>query len=80
MKRSCEGCNCPYIEFLGIDHIDGGGAQHRKQLGYGGSAFYYWLIRQDFPPGYQVLCHNCNMSRGFFGYCPHNKSSRFENL
>jgi hypothetical protein len=23
--------------------------------------------------GYRVLCHNCNLARGFYGYCPHEK-------
>jgi hypothetical protein len=21
---------------------------------------------------YRVLCHNCNMALGFYGYCPHH--------
>jgi hypothetical protein len=22
-----------------------------------------------------VLCHNCNMARGFYGVCPHEKEN-----
>ena len=74
-------CNCPSckeerIEFLCIDHVNGGGTKHRKELGMGGSTFYTWLIKNNFPDGYQVLCHNCNQSYGFMGYCPH----QYENL
>jgi hypothetical protein len=29
------------------------------------------LIKNNFPDGFQVLCHNCNMSIGLYGYCPH---------
>lgn len=30
-----------------------------------------WLKKNDYPKGFQILCHNCNMSKGFYGYCPH---------
>ena len=25
----------------------------------------------SFPPGFRVLCHNCNQALGAYGYCPH---------
>jgi hypothetical protein len=31
----------------------------RKNIGFG-REFYRYLIKNDFPPGYQVLCYNCN--------------------
>jgi len=66
----CCGENNPM--FLAIDHIDGKGNEHRKELGVvGGYSFYLWLIQNDFPTGYRVLCHNCNMATGILGYCPH---------
>jgi hypothetical protein len=37
-------------EALSIDHIKGGGSQHRKKIG-SGCSFYYWLKRNRFPPG-----------------------------
>lgn len=52
----------PYttIEALSIDHINGGGTQERIHKSYGkGGSFYFWLIKQGFPEGYQVLCMNC---------------------
>ncbi len=52
---------------LTIDHVNGGGAEHREQLfgtaRKGGTPFYRWLIRQGFPDGYQVLCAACNASK-----------------
>lgn len=66
----CECCGEDNHEFLGIDHINGGGTQHRKETG-AGHAFNQWLKRNGFPEGFRVLCHNCNLSYGFYGYCPH---------
>lgn len=31
----------------------------------------WWLRRNNYPNGFQVLCHNCNMAKGFYGKCPH---------
>jgi len=59
------------MEFLAIDHINGGGEKERRKLRRGGVNFCIWLRSHDFPKGYRVLCHNCNMSLGIYGYCPH---------
>jgi hypothetical protein len=77
-KMACACCGISYIEFLTIDHLEGGGARHRREVGNGklnngGGAFYDWLKKNNFPPGYRVLCQNCNFSHGVFGYCPHDK-------
>jgi len=68
----CKCCGETMIEFLALDHINGGGIKHRKLVGRG-TAFYLWIIRNNYPKGYRILCHNCNQSYGFYGYCPHNK-------
>lgn len=73
----CACCGEKHLEFLSIDHINGGGNKHRKEMvnqGGSGGNIYWWLIKNDFPPGFQVLCHNCNMAKGFYGHCPHQKS------
>jgi len=70
-------CNCcgeSGYEFLCIDHIDGGGHQHRKDVG-NGITFLRWLINNQYPAGFQILCHNCNMARAFYGECPHKQAS-----
>lgn len=71
----CECCGEARLEFLCIDHINGGGRKHREKVG-GGNAFYNWLIREGYPEGFRVLCHNCNSSLGFYGYCPHKGGTK----
>lgn len=68
---ACVCCGESCYEFLAIDHINGGGASHKKELTLQGTTFYAWLIKNNFPEGYQILCHNCNSSLGYYGYCPH---------
>jgi hypothetical protein len=68
---SCACCNCSDIEVLSIDHINGGGRNHLKELGIsGGYNFYGWLKKNDYPSGYQILCLNCNSAKSH-GQCPH---------
>lgn len=69
----CDGCNESNIRHLCIDHINGNGVQHRKEVG---SHLYDWLIKNNFPEGFRVLCHNCNQSLGYSGYCPHNQQPK----
>jgi len=64
----CACCGEDHVEFLCIDHINGGGGQHRKSIN---GDFYNWLKKHGFPKGFRVLCFNCNGSLGFYGYCPH---------
>ena len=59
-KLSCVRCGEGDIACLTIDHINGGGHQHRKAVG---SHFYHWLIKQGFPEGYQTLCMNCQLRK-----------------
>ena len=69
----CICCGEKRIEFLCIDHINGGGNQHRKEIGSSGTPMYKWLVKNKYPKGFRVLCHNCNMSIGAYGYCPHQE-------
>lgn len=56
----CRSCNFADIRALTLDHIAGNGAEHRRAIGLGsGQAFYEWIIKNSFPPGFQVLCANC---------------------
>lgn len=68
---SCICCGETHTEFLSIDHINGSGNEHRRQLGLRASHLYKWLKDQGYPPGFRVLCMNCNFALGAFGYCPH---------
>lgn len=67
----CACCGEITDEFLSIDHINGDGHKHRKQINR--ASVYYWLIKNDFPEGFRILCHNCNQAMGIYGYCPHQK-------
>lgn len=69
--NACACCGEKHIEFLTIDHINNDGAEHRKKIGLGGGATYGWLVKNNYPKGYQVLCFNCNCAIGVHGYCPH---------
>jgi hypothetical protein len=68
----CACCGESEPKFLAIDHIHNDGASHRKEVGGGGSQLYAWLKRNNFPKDrFQLLCHNCNLAKGFYGECPH---------
>jgi hypothetical protein len=71
----CKCCNEKEKMFLDIDHINNDGAKHRRENNLtSGNQLYIWLRTNNYPPGFQVLCSNCN--RGKFrngGVCPHQK-------
>jgi hypothetical protein len=54
----CRRCGITDIRCLTLDHINGGGAQHRKQIGQG-VRVYKWARHNNYPPIFQVLCMNC---------------------
>src|SRR5580692_7551922 len=64
----CACCGETHVQFLVIDHIHGLGKQHRKEIH---NNIYRWLRVHKYPDGFRVLCHNCNMSLGIYGFCPH---------
>lgn len=68
----CACCGESHYEFLAIDHVAGGGNQHRNILGGHANTLKY-IKKQGYPPEFRVLCHNCNLARGFYGYCPHER-------
>jgi hypothetical protein len=52
----CSCCGENEFEFLTIDHINGGGNEHRRSIN---GCFYRWVIENGFPDGLQTLCYNC---------------------
>jgi hypothetical protein len=71
----CTCCGESEFIFLAIDHINGNGAQHRREIrgkGNSGAGYhmYAWLKRNNYPEGFQILCHNCNWAKSRGG-CPH---------
>jgi hypothetical protein len=76
----CACCGETNIEFLSIDHINGNGNKHRNEvIGKRRAEFYPWLIKNNYPEGFRVLCMNCNTSIGWYGYCPHEKEREHNN-
>lgn len=74
----CKCCGETMEEFLSIDHIAGNGNKHRRSIRPSGrnqasANFYEWLKKEKFPPGFQVLCIQCNFAKGKYGSCPHEK-------
>lgn len=82
-ELACNCCGESIYEFLTIDHINGGGNKHRIGMvsGRAGSGdFYRFLIKNNFPDGYQVLCFNCNNAKHMFKRCPHKEVNLLELL
>ena len=71
-KATCKCCGETEIQFLSIDHIGGGGLQQGREEGYGRGGLSAWIVRNNYPTGFQILCHNCNFAKGHYGQCPHN--------
>lgn len=66
--RECVCCGETIVEFLTIDHINGDGGKHRKEVN---GSMYIWLRKNNYPEGFQVLCMNCNFGKRLSGICPH---------
>ena len=66
---ACVKCGFSDIRALSIDHINGGGFQHRRELEKQGKGhrrnFYYWLKKEGYPEGFQTLCMNCQFIKRF---------------
>lgn len=74
----CVCCGEARYVFLELDHVNGDGADHRRQLKgispektTGMSKIYIDLIRKGFPSGCQVLCANCHRAKTVGVVCPH---------
>src|ERR1035437_3301704 len=80
----CASCGETEPEFLTLDNVNlDGGTQRRevsptgKNWGWGGHHLYRPLRRRGWPPGFQVLCMNCNFARSHTnGICPHKSPSK----
>lgn len=76
-KNCCACCGESTFEFMSVDHLNNDGNLHRAKTGLGGNMLYNWLVKNNFPPGYQILCLNCNQAKGNFGQCPHQGETIF---
>ena len=71
----CACCGIIEHEFLAIHHLEGGGGKHHAELRKEGITMIDFLRKNNYPPGFGILCHNCNCAKGFYGYCPHEKET-----
>jgi hypothetical protein len=69
----CLCCGETQWQFLAIDHKDGGGNIHRKEVAQRGNSMVGWIIANEYPDLFEIRCHNCNQARGFYGVCPHER-------
>lgn len=60
----CVCCGERRHQLLSIDHINNDGAEHRRRMNVNGYNLIIWIINNNFPKDYQVLCMNCNWSKG----------------
>lgn len=62
-EGTCRMCGQGDQDVLCIDHVNNDGAVHRKVDKTSNGRIWDWMIRNDYPPGFQVLCYNCNMKK-----------------
>lgn len=71
----CACCGEGEFLFLSIDHIGGKAKHSQSGARQSGDALYRWIVKNDFPSGFRILCYNCNCAKGFYGRCPHSSST-----
>lgn len=80
----CQCCGETERSFLVLDHVNDDGAKNRRaeinskgnwtKVGpHSGAKLYRWLRNNNYPPYFQVLCSNCNLSKARYkGVCIHD--------
>lgn len=67
----CVFCGTTQYEHLTLDHVNGDGKEHRKQIASQYRTIYDFLYRTEFRPDlYRVLCWNCHMAMTRYGVQP----------
>ena len=84
-------CNCCgenfHVDFLAIDHIRGSKQMDLEpelvKLKYSSKLrnqnLHRWIILNNFPNGFQILCTNCNFAKGMKknnNKCPHETNKQ----
>lgn len=69
----CVCCGETESKFLEVDHINGDGNKHRREIGTGAGPLYRWAKKRGFPPTLQILCGSCHTAKSFWGICPHQE-------
>jgi hypothetical protein len=70
--RECACCGESEPMFLTVDHVNNDGNEHRREVVP--SQLTTWIVKNNFPPGFQILCWNCNCGKHRNGgVCPHQQ-------
>lgn len=73
----CVCCGIDEPLFLTLEHLNGGGREHRRRLKtHKACTIYEELKRLGWPSEYTILCYNCNSVKGQKGICPHEQSRK----
>lgn len=76
LPPKCACCGEDKYEFLSIEHKEGNPDMRTVKERRNGIRIEEWLIKNNFPEGFAVLCFNCNLARGFHGFCPHKNPEK----
>ena len=55
----CTNCGLPFYEVLQVHHLGNNGKKHREKI-HKGTSIHRFIIKQNFPTDYLVLCSNCH--------------------
>ena len=78
---NCACCGESEFAFLALDHIQGDGCFIRNFSTKSGYSLWRdleiaHLAEGVWPPGFQVLCQNCNWAWTSQGICPHEQATK----
>ncbi len=63
----CLDCGCHDLRELLLDHVNGGGNEERRNIGYGmgGHHYYSYLRKKSYPDdlGLEVRCDDCHKKK-----------------
>ena len=85
-RIQCAECGCHVWDQLHLDHKDGAGYKHRRELGKGGRGAgmrtYRWVIRHPDEARHllQLLCANCHQLKTRYGFVPIQADNKGENV
>jgi len=80
-KCACVKCGFDDIRALSIDHINGYGKKPTKTYSNrSGTGLYYWLVRLNYPEGFQTLCMNCQFVKRAINKERAGHDSKYNNL
>lgn len=60
-EGTCRHCGQGDIDVLNVDHVNNDGKTHRQKVPT--SNAIRWIIQNDYPQGFQILCANCNLKK-----------------